>query len=294
MSHDHEQPALPRDLPRSPTGRIPQWVIDERLGRAAPRPAHRAPAVAAADFTSDQVPPSRRRGAVVPLVIVVAVVLATVGGGLRSAWSGARPEAPAQGSAGASYRFLATQDDGTPVAFPSCRTIEFVVRRDGEPDGGAQVLASAIEEVSRASGLRFADVGSADAPSTDGWSAAAASPFTPVVIEWQTPSENPALAGDVAGQAGPLQVAAPGHPTVYVGGEVQLDGPQLAVLLGQRNGAEKARAIVLHELGHLVGLDHVDDPSQLMYPRAREVLGYAQGDLTGLAELGRGECASWL
>jgi hypothetical protein len=43
-------------------------------------------------------------------------------------------------------------------------------------------------------------------------------------------------------------------------------------------------------LGHLVGLAHVSDGSQLMYPTTSAVLDFAPGDLSGLVELGRGEC----
>lgn len=287
MSPDHEGPLVPGDLPRSPTGRIPQWVLDERLGRTAPAGVHRPPtSTTPRGPAADPVRERPRRGGRVPLVIVLAVVLATVAGGLRSSWAPVH-SGEVQGGAGASYRFLGTQDDGTPVAFPSCRTIEYVVRRDHEPDGGAQVLAAAIDEVSRVTGLRFAEVGPDD-------SSAASSPFAPVEVLWQTPTQNPALAGDVAGQAGPVQVSAPGHPAVYVTGAVQLDGPQFGTLLGQRNGVAPARAVVLHELGHLVGLDHVDDPSQLMHPTANGLRGYAEGDLAGLAQLGRGPCAPWL
>jgi predicted Zn-dependent protease len=49
---------------------------------------------------------------------------------------------------------------------------------------------------------------------------------------------------------------------------------------------------MLHELGHLVGLDHVDDPGQLMYPvTALAVTDYAAGDLRGLHRLSTGPCA---
>jgi predicted Zn-dependent protease len=73
-------------------------------------------------------------------------------------------------------------------------------------------------------------------------------------------------------------------------GVVTLDGPHLdEITLGQLDGMARAKAVILHELGHLVGLDHVDDPSQLMYHQS-SVTTLQGGDRAGLAELGRGAC----
>ncbi len=48
----------------------------------------------------------------------------------------------------------------------------------------------------------------------------------------------------------------------------------------------------MHELGHVLGLAHVEDPTQLMSPTNNGQVTYADGDLTGLAKLGAGSCAS--
>jgi len=70
-----------------------------------------------------------------------------------------------------------------------------------------------------------------------------------------------------------------------------LDATQLPGILEQRGGERAVAGIVLHELGHLLGLDHVDDEGQLMYPEARRgVSDFAAGDLTGLVQLGAGMC----
>ena len=95
---------------------------------------------------------------------------------------------------------------------------------------------------------------------------------------------------DVAGLAGSTPVSVSGGPSVFVTGAVDLDAAAFARILSGPDGIPVARAIVLHELGHLVGLDHVSDPGQLMYPEASGVADFAAGDLTGLARLGAGAC----
>lgn len=49
--------------------------------------------------------------------------------------------------------------------------------------------------------------------------------------------------------------------------------------------------MLLHELGHLVGLGHVSDPYQVMYDtNVWPLPRYRAGDLRGLEQLGLGRC----
>ncbi|NYI58222.1 hypothetical protein [Cellulomonas soli] len=73
-------PIAPDDLPRSPTGRVPQWVVDERTGRAIAPQGWLPPDV-------DETPPPAPRRRVrwqLPTVLVLAALIATwalTGGG---------------------------------------------------------------------------------------------------------------------------------------------------------------------------------------------------------------------
>ena len=308
-------------LRSAPSGRVPQWVLDEAAGFPARPDPWRAPD-----------PPAPRRGpgagarAVAVLFLLLALAVGAVALAGPGPWleptldaapavvpeapvpprdrpTGGREEAatprgiplepPAQGGP---HGFVAFQADGvTPVAYDPCRPIHYVLRPEGAPAGGEEVVRAAIARMSEVTGLEFIGDGTTDETSTrdrpiyqpdrygDRWA--------PVLIAWETEAQNPDLAGDTVGEAGSVAVSLGPGPRVFVTGTVSLDAGRLPEILALRDGDETARAIVLHELGHLVGLTHVDDPDQLMYPETRgDLAGFAAGDLTGLAALGRGAC----
>lgn len=191
------------------------------------------------------------------------------------------------GSAGA-YRFLATRprSDG-PVGWDPCRPIPYEVNPEGAPDDWEALVGDAVATISEATGLVFEDEGVTDDRAFDERFGAGVEP-RPVLIAWATSDEVPALAGDVAGLAGPISTT-DGVLTQYVTGRVVLDSEAFDAIERFRGAEEQHRAIVLHELGHLVGLDHVKDPSQLMY-RTTEVTRLGRGDLRGLALVGDAPC----
>jgi hypothetical protein len=209
-------------------------------------------------------------------------------------------EPTAAPAGGGPHAFVAVQSDGkTPVAYDPCRPIHYVVRPDNAPVGGLQLITDAIARVSQLTGLQFRYDGTTEEPPTK--NRALYQPdrygkrWAPVLISWDTTAEDPNLAADVAGEAGSARLALTGTPTVYVTGGVALDAAQFTQILNRPGGTAHARAVVLHELGHLVGLAHVTDPTQLMFPEASPgVLDYAVGDLTGLSQLGAGACVPQL
>ena len=175
-----------------------------------------------------------------------------------------------------------------PGTFSPCRPIHYVVRPDNAPPAWAKMIAAAVKRVAKATGLVFIDDGATDeAPSQerdvyqpdrygDRWA--------PVLITWATPAEVPDFGVDIAGEAGPVRVTSgDGTDTAYVSGTVALD-PVKIDEIRTTMGEPVARAIIMHELGHLVGLAHTEHDDQLMFPRGNaEVTKYANGDRTGLA-----------
>jgi hypothetical protein len=190
------------------------------------------------------------------------------------------------------FSFIATQR-GTPdrpVAYDPCRPIQFEVNADLAPPHGERIVRSAVASVSTATGLVFEDVGTTHRlPTTHPSSLRPRR--SPALIAWTTPEVVTELTGRVVGIGGSSSVFNEyAGQSLYVTGTVALDAPQLSDLLSHPGGEVQARAIVMHELGHLVGLGHVKDRKELMYKETVGQVDWGPGDREGLAALGAGRC----
>lgn len=186
---------------------------------------------------------------------------------------------------GGSFRFSLTQrGSNEPVGYDPCRPIEVAVNPAGAPDDYEELVRTAMEHTSAATGLRFERV--ADTTDRDFERGSVLGTRRPVLVAWATPEEEPDLAGDIAGFGGSAAVDSGTGRMRYVTGVVVLDQE---VFDGTVDGAE-AQAIVDHEFGHLVGLNHVNDPGELMNATNEGQLHYGPGDLEGLARLGSIKC----
>ena len=175
-----------------------------------------------------------------------------------------------------------------------CQPIRYVVSGYSPFGGGDQLLRSAIAEVSHDTGLSFVDAGTTNEVASE--SRAPYQPlrygdqWAPVLIAWTDSSAVPALTGPVVGLGGAAGATTQGKERL-VSGIVYLDGPEMGTMLLRPTGSAEIRAVMLHELGHLVGLQHVNDPTAVMYPvESPDVPDFSAGDLRGFAHAGSGPC----
>lgn len=205
---------------------------------------------------------------------------------------------PPSGTSPSSYAWMMTQPDGTePVTFDPCRPIHYVTNVSTPAPQVEELIHEAVALLGAASGLRFVHDGSTTESPTQQRQAFQSERYgnrwAPVLIAWSDEVQEPRLVGKAGLGGGIPWRDTRGHLT-YVSGTVWLNGPSLAKHLSDERGGDTVRAVVVHEVGHVLGAGHPQSPDQLMSERGAGSLTLAKGDLHALAILGRGDCVPGL
>lgn len=242
-------------------------------------------------------PPEPPRWTVLRAVLVVAVLgllLALPSLLPRSSGASGGADHASAAPAGPGYSFLRVNRSGTPVRWNPCSPVYYVTNLTSAPAYASAELQSAVGQISRATGILFVDRGATSTFPAGGGDISAGGQAGPVVIAWADSAQS-AKIGFPAGATGADALArtepiaavdqSTGHG-VYVTGTVLIGAG--AARLPQGFGPGGQGVLLLHELGHLMGLGNVATPGQVM---DTNVLGtptakLGSGDLAGLKRLG--------
>ncbi|WP_141821171.1 matrixin family metalloprotease [Ornithinimicrobium humiphilum] len=185
------------------------------------------------------------------------------------------------GSGGDGWTYMATTPRGAPITWPCEGTVPIEVNPQGAPEGYEGLVASAVSRVSEASGFALEVVGETDDRTYRDRDAG------PVLLMWADEEEVPELVGATAGIGGSTYVQGPGGGGHSVGGMVVIDTDVPGGFF-RRTDPEP---VLVHELLHVLGLGHSDDPRQLMAPEHSGQDDLGEGDLAGLAALREAACS---
>ena len=190
----------------------------------------------------------------------------------------------------ASYRFSSILD-GAPVRWNPCQAIHWRANVARGPVGGLDVLKAAVARIAVQTGTSWVyDGPTATVPSTRYLPTVPTNTNKPVLLGWTDGAASDLLRGKPAQVLGMTRTVwfgvddGMGHRAAATrAAVVALDRTDRLPLRGTQSWS----ATVLHELGHVMGLDHPADPHQLMAAVLPNVTGYQSGDTTGLTRVGR-------
>lgn len=189
------------------------------------------------------------------------------------------------------YAVWGTDRQGDPLRWDACRPVPFVLNPHGAPDEAEADLREALAILREASGLELVLAGVTDerpdvrrplvVQDEAGWR------WRPVLVAWGASGEGgmPLTVHD-RGVALPVAVRAAGREA-FVTGQVVINAARTDLVPGFGDRSDALGATLLHELGHVLGLDHVADGTQIMGElpgRGPVVLG--AGDRAGLQAVG--------
>ena len=205
-------------------------------------------------------------------------------------------------SPGGDFDFLVDHIRSYPLRFDPCQPIRWVINPSYEPDGARQILFDAFDEVQELTGLLFVFEGETDesfekprdARNFDGGEHL----WKPVIVRYLDAEQFNEAAGTHLAVDSYEGLALPDYAhtretprrPIIITGEIEFNKDTTDKHTEDGN-AEELRWLFLHEIAHLIGLDHVDRPSSLLYEEgsfARDAL--IVGDLHAFALAGAATC----
>lgn len=177
------------------------------------------------------------------------------------------------------YQFQLTQNvpgGKVPVRWVTCDGLTLLVQTDGMPTDARPQVAAAANEISQATGVTLHVTYVAEVPTNP-----AANTIT---MKWDSSQQNPCDDEEA--------LACARFETVPVPSRIDRIYDAEVLVVDKNMSGTELYATLVHELAHTFDLDHVDSPSQLMYPRSNGQTELGNGDKLGLKLAGQDTCPS--
>lgn len=201
------------------------------------------------------------------------------------------------------YKVLSSliEDSGSTTRWNSCTTIEVVLNTEHAPLDAETLTKIALKNVEQATGLNIEIVGNTTErysnnrkPYQPGKYPSNKKSWAPVLLDWEPTNEfQKSLeqqSKDVVGLAYPYSVQNQ-ETSVIVTGAAQFDATWFKKTISEGNVTDPTSTI-MHEFGHIIGLDHVSDKNEIMNPVENGFTTWGPRDRAGLEFMGSGPCLS--
>lgn len=182
-----------------------------------------------------------------------------------------------------SYAFMRVDGNGDPITWDHCSAIRYQVNPEYAPENWREIVDGAFDDVAEHSGFVFLDAGETRNRVLSYAYTPGATRGEPVLIIWSSQGRLHGLQGDTIGLGGGASIEVDGRQRL-VTGSIALDRESHSRTYDPLD-TRTQQLVLEHEIGHVLGLDHVGDGRQLMAAAytGQERLG--AGDISGLEAL---------
>jgi hypothetical protein len=232
--------------------------------------------------------------------VVVGMLLAFVAGSVLSdpGW-GSGPLPGAGGEPG--YEFLFVRANGDPIRWNPCDPVAYEVNLADAPEGALDLVQEAFARTTEVSGVPFRFAGTTDRTLEQQRASfldTLSDTWEPVLVTWLPREEFRSLFEGANTERHALAVAyaqrgrTPETSDQFASGFIAVDAD--AAMAPDFSRRYSLGLVLMHEAAHVMGLDHVKAPAEVMfadrdtYPLPLDDWG--PGDREGLATLGEGAC----